>query len=903
MKGPSVVSLSAAMAAFERASHSATGSVAFSGPTAFAGGSVNRSRAMDSDAFAALKRTGGAPERPVVAKAFGYKCMGCGHDVRADARFCSNCGKKPSCGGCGKDLAPTANFCTNCGMKKEDAVAASVGNFRPPQPAAKVTRSVATDDVAFAQRHARLTAAKTALAQSVKMEDLDQAMLEATEILDEGAEPSMNWMQQLLLLAARRGTQAQFARVLSMCLATGSRGLRVELSMFVKMMFAMSMRGCPQVMLRLALNMAMPQQFPPVALLPPDMDKEEEGYVFEDGEPLPTVSDPTRGEVQSTVARQEDNRGDIEDAVRHLDVKRVQGMVQFKDHNSHKFFGHFCSILHIEYMKDVSCVRQRLVQKDVNQLKHTGFAITGLPVRAILATKRSFRSGALVGRAASGSNQIVFGLPQDFNMDRSQIHRGDSVMVSPAGSCNPMTDKLGDGIVNDLTHTEITISLAGQMPDDARSRRWRVDKSANHTSYERKLLALLKIVATEKELADAAFGETFVPESALGVNNLLVTTPVGFVDDWADKMKKAVNQMQREKLEESGLPTCKEPTEDSPEHWLRAGESNQALVALPMGSVARLAFDGPPLSPEQLGRVRQALAQQPGLNNSQRAAVHAGVVRRCTVIQGPPGTGKTHASASLLTLLSRQLGLRPLLATADSNIAVDNLCLGLLDRDIKAVRIGRPEKVGSRVEEVSLEAMMRRICSRQKGASGGKAGPKGDDTWDEASIVARQEAKLQQRNENRELQMELLMDAEVICTTSVGAGSDFLNKFTFEAILVDEAAQSTELSTLVPVAHRGTARLVLVGDHCQLPPSVTSMEADSRGLSVSLYARLQAQGVEPFFLEHPVPRPPTVGRLQFPGLLPRPLIVGCHKLRPPSAQGLPLAERCGASVLRRSRRR
>jgi superfamily I DNA and/or RNA helicase len=61
--------------------------------------------------------------------------------------------------------------------------------------------------------------------------------------------------------------------------------------------------------------------------------------------------------------------------------------------------------------------------------------------------------------------------------------------------------------------------------------------------------------------------------------------------------------------------------------------------------------------------------------------------------------------------------------------------------------------------------------------------------------------------------------------------------------------QCTELGAIVPVVQRGCARLVLAGDHCQLPPSVQSQEAERRGLSLSLYGRLVRLGLEPFFLD------------------------------------------------------
>lgn len=97
--------------------------------------------------------------------------------------------------------------------------------------------------------------------------------------------------------------------------------------------------------------------------------------------------------------------------------------------------------------------------------------------------------------------------------------------------------------------------------------------------------------------------------------------------------------------------------------------------------------------------------------------------------------------------------------------------------------------------------------------------------------------------------MKILRETQVICTTTIAAGADFLSKFQFEAVLIDEVAQATELSAMVPVVLRGAKRIVLVGDHCQLPPAVLSSEAEMRGLSLSVYSRLsQAGGIKPFLL-------------------------------------------------------
>lgn len=96
--------------------------------------------------------------------------------------------------------------------------------------------------------------------------------------------------------------------------------------------------------------------------------------------------------------------------------------------------------------------------------------------------------------------------------------------------------------------------------------------------------------------------------------------------------------------------------------------------------------------------------------------------------------------------------------------------------------------------------------------------------------------------------MKVLKNAQVVCCTCIGSGADILDNMTFERVLVDEATQATEPAVLVPLA-RMCRQLVLVGDHCQLPPTVLSTRAEEEGLGVPLFSRMVACGVPPFMLD------------------------------------------------------
>ena len=112
-----------------------------------------------------------------------------------------------------------------------------------------------------------------------------------------------------------------------------------------------------------------------------------------------------------------------------------------------------------------------------------------------------------------------------------------------------------------------------------------------------------------------------------------------------------------------------------------------------------------------------------------------------------------------------------------------------------------------------------------------------------------------------EAKVSAIRNAQVVCCTCIASGGGVLERFHFSRVLVDEATQATEPSTIVPLC-LGAEQVVLVGDHCQLPPTVVSRTAELGGLTVPLFSRLVDCGVRPYLLDTQYRMHPAIS--QFP---------------------------------------
>ena len=232
----------------------------------------------------------------------------------------------------------------------------------------------------------------------------------------------------------------------------------------------------------------------------------------------------------------------------------------------------------------------------------------------------------------------------------------------------------------------------------------------------------------------------------------------------------------------------------------------------------------------------------PWLNASQEKAVNQVLcAKEVAVVHGPPGTGKTTTLVeAVYETLHRE---NQVMVSAQSNTAVDWIAEKLVDRGIPVLRIGNPTRVNDKMLAFTYERRFEahsdypelwqiRKTIREMTGRLRKSGR------EDRERLHNQLTKLRVRATGLEIRIdtELFTEARVIACTLVGAASRVLERTRFSSLFIDEAAQAIEAACWIAISRAD--RVILAGDHCQLPPTIKCIEAARGGLGRTLLEKV-----------------------------------------------------------------
>ncbi|GIL89655.1 hypothetical protein Vretifemale_17450 [Volvox reticuliferus] len=420
---------------------------------------------------------------------------------------------------------------------------------------------------------------------------------------------------------------------------------------------------------------------------------------------------------------------------------------------------------------------------------------------------------------------------------------GDIVLVSPN---NRPGEASMEGVVLDFSSRWIRVALPVDLAHGVQGSGWRLDLYANTVAHERARGAVKRYCQSAAESwsgksngsgndnDDSGTGSG----GSLGILRALAgSTPAGTS---LEQLAAAPPPWLRGKAGRERLTAARRVVAAATAASVADVEQTEATPApmpsplaatglsLPTGVTVTRARSGG-------GNNGGGRRRPVGLNASQARAIETALGRSLTLWQGPPGTGKT---ATLLHFIRAALaalpsGSGPLLATAASNVAVDNLVSGLraLDPSLDVVRVGQPVKVAPELRGVSLEARIAGTAAGQRAARLRRQaqGLRGSEAWTFISQALELEEAAAR---------DILSGAQVVAATCIGCGEARMQALSFPVVVLDEATQATEPHSVVPLLGQ-VRQVVLVGDPQQLPPTVKSQEAAELGLNIPLFERLQ----------------------------------------------------------------
>ncbi|KAJ6570724.1 P-loop containing nucleoside triphosphate hydrolase protein [Mycena sp. CBHHK59/15] len=511
----------------------------------------------------------------------------------------------------------------------------------------------------------------------------------------------------------------------------------------------------------------------------------------------------------------------------------------------------FLAMLEAEQQEDEAVLKERLSTWSLTRLQEEGYCLTSLS--AFWLEENQF------GRPVAS-----FLLGPGLSLPEHRFENGTQVLIS---RIDPLQESFAQGSVVSRSASQVRIAFRDHF-DELDTGLWRMDVGRSNIVYERMRNAISYLNHDPQQLEVAA----------MSADRELLLQGTHLRDVILRSSQPTVDEVREESgvefdgeagfVSDEGARKDETPTGSTDTYGAFKDDQRIHNWARRYSHPIPLVVEGDPTLD--------------GLNAIQIRAIALMIGQRISLIQGPPGTGKTKTIIETIKLLKVYFEVpHPLLVCTYTNVAVDNLVEGLAASGVRPLRVGFGGKVKASLVEHTLDHQLelhplkpsvdslakqedevtQRILALSKKLDEIRPKAAGVDVTAKAQERARQimgnmETDMAARRRIQSslkariyaLQMEMLRDvvakADVICTTCITSACAALNIVDFPVVFLDEASMSTEPASLIPIM-KGSRHLALIGDHKQLPPVITSPEAQALGLGRSLFERLTEEGVVP----------------------------------------------------------
>lgn len=491
----------------------------------------------------------------------------------------------------------------------------------------------------------------------------------------------------------------------------------------------------------------------------------------------------------------------------------------------------FLPLLEAEQAEEEKEMRERLAKWPIKKLCNRGYCITGMS---------AFWLESKFGHIAA------FGLGPGVALPDHKFEGGTTVLVTRV---DPLKEKPILGRVLSRTSTQLRISF--QRLFDLEDQPWRLDLGQSSIAYERMCQAVTRLHHDPRIILE----DNSNPESELVLLGTHLRDVILNSFSPSDGVYEPKPFQAADDASYTAHDTLDHPAQIGAEHGGVFGDDMRIKSwARRHSHVNPVRVEGDP--------------ELHGLNATQIRAIAMMVGERITLIHGPPGTGKSKTIIEAVRLLKADFEVPvPILVCTYTNMALDHIVEGLVGRGLKPLRVGLDAKVRPALKDYVLEAYLNRhprrndlerlvreeMRSQEKTQllekKIGEASNNPNRVASLRKILANMDrqfwaVKAKVFKLRQEMITDVLKEADVICTTCIGAASSELRNIDFPVVFLDEASMATEPASLIPLM-KGSQHVVLIGDHKQLPPVIRSREAQIRGLNISLFERLTEEGVVP----------------------------------------------------------